>query len=159
MLFIVFQLDDHRYALDAAQVQEILPLVTIKPIPHVPHGVAGVFKYRGVPLPVIDLSVLVLGRPAQRRLSTRIIVVHYDNDKGDKRLLGLIAEKAMETVRREPNEFLSTGVSSERTAYLGPVASDSQGLLQWVEIRKLLPPAVRDVLFQEVVETNGYRGV
>ena len=159
MLFIIFQLGDGRYALDAAQVQEILPLVAVKPIPHVPYGVTGVFNYRGAPLPVIDLSALVLGRPAQRRLSTRIIVVHYDNDKADRRLLGLIAEKAMETVRREPNEFLSTGVSSDRSAYLGPVASDAQGLLQWVEIRKLLPAEVRAVLFQETVETNGYRGV
>jgi chemotaxis-related protein WspB len=152
MLFIIFQLGDDRYAFDAGQIEEILPLVGIKPVPQSPHGVAGVFNYRGAPVPVIDLSELTLGRPAQRRLSTRIIVVHYANDKGDKRLLGLIAEKAMETIRRDTNEFVSTGVGSDRTLYLGPVAADAHGLLQWIDVKKLLPKSVRDVLFQEAVE-------
>lgn len=152
MLFIIFQLGDDRYAFDAGQIEEILPLVGIKPVPRSPHGVAGVFNYRGAPVPVIDLSELTLGRPAQRRLSTRIIVVHYANDNGDKRLLGLIAEKAMETIRRDTNEFVSTGVGSDRTLYLGPVAADAHGLLQWIDVKKLLPKSVRDVLFQEAVE-------
>jgi chemotaxis-related protein WspB len=152
MLFIIFQLGDDRYAFDAGQIEEILPLVSIKPIPQAPHGVAGVFNYRGAPVPVIDLSELTLGRPAQRRLSTRIIVVHYANDNGDKRLLGLIAEKAMETVRRDTSDFVSTGVSSDRIVYLEPVATDAHGLLQWIDVKKLLPTSVRDVLFQEAVE-------
>ena len=91
MLFITFQLGDNRYAFDATQIEEILPLVAIKAIPQAPAGVAGVVNYRGAPVPVVDLSELTLSRPAQRRLSTRIIVVHYANDNGDKRLLGLIA--------------------------------------------------------------------
>lgn len=154
MLFVVFQLDAHRYAIEAAQVQEILPLVSVQPIPQAPRGIAGVFNYRGRPIPVIDLSELTLGRPAERRLSTRMIVVDYAADRGVVRSLGLIAERAMETVRREPSEFLSTGVAGERHGYLGPVAPDAQKLLQRVEVQKLLPPALRDALFQEILETH-----
>src|SRR6266508_2936730 len=106
MLFIIFQLGDDRYALDAGQIEEILPFVSIKPIPQAPHGVVGIFNYRGAPVPVIDLSELTLGRPARRRLSTRILVVHYDSGRSEKRLLGLVAEKAMQTVRRDTNEFV-----------------------------------------------------
>lgn len=154
MLFVVFQLGDHRYAIDAAQVAEILPLVSVKPIPQAPHGVAGVFNYRGAPVPVIDLSELTLGRPAVQRLSTRMIVVDYNSNQGENRPLALIAEKAMETVRLEPNDFLPTGLSSSRNGYLGPVANDAQGLLQQVEIKKLLPTGVRAALFQESWEAN-----
>jgi len=152
MLFITFQLGDNRYAFDVSQIEEILPLVNIKPAPDAPNGVAGVINYRGAPVPVIDLSELTLGRPAQRRLSTRILVVHYATDRGGKRLLGLIAEKALETVRRDTNEFFSTGVSSDRIVYLEPVATDAHGLLQWIDVKKLLPASIRDVLFQEAVE-------
>lgn len=159
MLFITFQLGDNRYAFDASQIEEILPLVGIKPMSQSPNGVAGVFNYRGAPVPVIDLSAVTLGRPAQRRLSTRILVVHYATDNGDKRLLGLIAEKALETVRRDTNEFVSTGVGSDRIVYLERVATDAHGLLQWIDVKKLLPPSIRDVLFQEVVENYGSRGV
>ncbi|HKY08148.1 MAG TPA: chemotaxis protein CheW [Candidatus Binatia bacterium] len=155
MLFVIFQLADHRYALEAGQVEEILPLVSIKPILQAPRGIAGIFSYRGAPLPVVDLRELTLGRPSQRRLSTRIIVVNCDSARGGRRLLGIIAEKALETARHDPQEFLPSGLSGARNSYLGPVATDSQGLLQWIEVKKLLSPEVREVLFQEIVKANG----
>jgi chemotaxis-related protein WspB len=154
MLFITFRLGENRYAFDASQIEEVLPLVAIKPMPQSPNGVAGVLNYRGAPVPVIDLSELTLGRPAQRRLSTRILVVHYAADNGGKRLLGLIAEKALETVRRDTSEFVSTGVSGDRIVYLEPVATDGHGILQWIDVKKLLPTSLHDVLFQKAVETN-----
>ena len=66
MLFLVFQLGPDRYALDAKRVAEVLPLVDIKSIPHAPNGIAGVFNYRGTPVPVIDLAQLTLGQPARQ---------------------------------------------------------------------------------------------
>jgi chemotaxis signal transduction protein len=67
MLFLLFQLNESRYALEAGCVLEILPLVEIKKLPHAAPGVAGLFYYRGAPVPVIDLSALALGRPARER--------------------------------------------------------------------------------------------
>ena len=147
MLFLLFELGHERYALDVRQVAEVLPLLTIKPIPQTPAAVAGVMNFRGVPVPVIDVSQLTLGRPSQRRLSTRIVLVHYPDAEGGTRLLGLIAERATETLRREPADFLPSGVTSEGAPYLGPVTPDAGGLLQWIDVTTLPPPAVRDVLF------------
>jgi chemotaxis-related protein WspB len=148
MLFLLFELGTDRYALDVRQVAELLPLVAIKQIPQAPAAVAGVFDYHGAPVPLIDLSQLTLGRPAERRLSTRIILVHYPTDDGGTHLLGLIAERATQTVRRAPTDFVASGVTSEGAPYLGPVAPDARGLLQWIDMRTLLSPAVRDVLFK-----------
>ena len=152
MLFILFQLGQDCYALDAAQVAEVLPLVQVKKIPRAPAGVAGVFTYRGAPVPVLDLSQLTLGRPARSRLSTRVLLVNYPDAKGATRLLGLIAEKATETLRREPGDFVASGVKSDGAPYLGPVANDARGIIQWVEVEKLLPASVREVLFKQVME-------
>jgi chemotaxis-related protein WspB len=124
----------------------------VKKIPHAPVGVAGVFTYRGAPVPVIDLSELALGRPSHARLSTRLLLVHYPDATGTKRLLGLIAEKATETLRREPGDFVASGVKSDGAPYLGPVVNDLRGLIQWVEVDKLLPASVREVLFKQTVE-------
>ena len=154
MLFILFQLGRDRYALDAAQVAEVLPLVQVKKIPHAPAGVAGVFTYRGAPVPVIDLSLLALGRVARSRLSTRVLLVNFPDAGGAKRLLGLIAENATETLRREAADFVASGVKADGAPYLGPVATDERGLIQWVEAEKLLPAAVREALFQQVVEVG-----
>ena len=154
MLFILFQLGRDRYALDAAQVAEVLPLVQVKKIPHAPAGVAGVFTYRGAPVPVLDLSQLALGRAARSRLSTRVLLINYPDATGTKRLLGLIAENATETVRREPADFVASGVKADGAPYLGPVATDPRGLLQWIEVDKLLPAPVREALFQSVAEAS-----
>lgn len=149
MLFLYFQLGNDRYALDCSQVIEVVPLLGMKRIPQAPAAVAGAFNYRGKPVPVIDLSVLALGRPARRHMSTRIIVVNYPDSDGVQHLLGLIAEKATETVRRDPTDFTDTGVVNDYAPYLGPVAADPNGLLQWIEVKKLLPASVREVLFKQ----------
>jgi chemotaxis-related protein WspB len=151
MLFLLFQLGQDRYALDVGQVAEVLPLVSLKQIPQAPPAVAGIFDFRGAPVPVIDLSQTALARPAQRRLSTRIILAHYPDGNGGKRLLGLMAEKVTQTMRREPSDFVAAGVDNDDAPYLGPVASDARGLIQWVEVDQLLTPDVRDLLFQQPV--------
>ena len=81
-----------------------------------------------------------------------MLLVHYPDENGTPRLLGLIAEKATETLRREPGDFVASGVKSDGAPYLGPVASDARGLIQWVQVDKLLPASVREVLFQQTVE-------
>jgi chemotaxis-related protein WspB len=153
MLFLLLQLGADRYALDASQVTEILPLVGVKKIPQAPAGVAGLFDFRGTAVPVVDLSELILGRPAEQRLSTRIILVRYPGDDGGVRLLGLIAEKVTDTMRREPADFVDAGINNERAPYLGPVINDGRGLVQRIEVATLLPAPVREVLFKPVVKS------
>jgi chemotaxis-related protein WspB len=152
MLFLQFQLGHDRYALDVRQVIEVLPLINVKRIPNAPAGVVGVINYRGSPVPLVDLSELMMGQPAKARMSTRIIVVNYPDENGEMRHhLGMIAEKTTQTVRREPTDFSEAGIDNPKTPYLGPVATDEQGIVQWVDATRLLPGAVRDVLFQEAV--------
>ena len=152
MLFLVFELARDRYVLDVSQVAEVLPLVSIKQIPQAPPAVAGILNYRGAPVPVIDLSQLALGRPSARRLSTRIVLVHYPDQTGQTHLLGLIAEKATRTARHEPSDFVASGVTNDGAPYLGPVVTDARGLLQWIDVRTLLPPSFRDLLFTESMD-------
>lgn len=148
MLLLVFHLDRDRYAIDAAQVVSVLPLVQIKTIPQAPAAVAGLFDCRGELVPVIDLCQLALGRAARQLLSTRIIVVDYPGDDGRLRKLGLIAEQVLETLRRDAHEFETSGVDSPDAAYLGAVASDAHGPIQLIGVRELLPESVRELLFQ-----------
>jgi chemotaxis-related protein WspB len=149
MLFLLFELGKDRYALDVRQIAEVLPLVGVKQVPRAPQAMSGLFNYRGTPVPVIDLSQLTLGRPSARRLSTRLVLVHYPDQTGRTHLLGLIAERATQTARHEPSDFVTSGVTNDGAPYLGPVATDARGLVQWIDVRTLLPPSFRDMLFKE----------
>ena len=146
MLFLLFQIGENRYALDARQVAGVLPFINVVEMPQTPPAVAGILDYGGRPVPVVDLCQVLLRRPALRRLHTRIVLVHYSGGNGATNLLGLIAEKATETLRREPADFTHSGLSGP---HLGPVAKDENGLAQWVDVNRLLPAPIRDLLFQE----------
>ena len=152
MLFLLFQLGKDRYAIDVRQVVEVLPLIAVKQIPQAPAAVSGALNYRGISVPLIDLSQLALGRPAQPRLSTRIILVHYPGGSGQSRLLGLLAENVTETMSCAASDFKDSGVTVPDARYLGPIATGAQGLVQWIRVDQLLPADVRDLLFQSPVE-------
>src|SRR5690242_18803894 len=121
MLFLLFQLGNDRYALKASDVVEIVPLVALKELPQAPKGVAGLFNYRGQPIPAIDLCHLTVGHSASERLSTRIIIINYPDQNGKNHLVGLIAENATETLRKDPEQFADSGLRLNQAPYLGPV--------------------------------------
>jgi chemotaxis-related protein WspB len=149
MLFLLFELPPDRYALDVAQVAEVLPMLRVKPVPQAPAAVAGLITYRGVPVPVIDLSALMLGRPAKAQLSTRLIVVHYGDLRGRARPLGLIAEQVTDTMRRDARDFVPTSIGESDAPCSGPISTDDRGVIQWVDVNTLLPASLRASLFAE----------
>jgi chemotaxis-related protein WspB len=149
MLFLLFQLGADRYALDVSQVVEVLPMVRIRVMLRSPPGVAGTINYRGAHVPVVDLSELALGRPAVPRLSTRIILVNCSEQAGKSRLLGLIAENATETMRKEPTDFAPSGIDNADAPYLGPIAMGPHGMVQRIELNGLLSASMRCSLFKE----------
>ncbi len=154
MLFLLFQLGNDRYALEANRVVEVVPLLALKRLPQAPGGVAGIFNYRGCPVPAVDLTELTLGVPAAERLSTRIVIVRYPDATGRPRLLGLIAEHATETLRTDAGDFVDSGVKIGGAPYLGPVLMDGKGPVQWLHEERLLTEPVRDLLFAESVALN-----
>jgi len=151
MLFLVFQLGKDRYAIEARQVIEVLHLVNLKQIPQAPAGVAGVFDYHGASVPLIDLAELALGQPSRRWMSTRIVLVKYGGSPAEMHMLGLLAEQATGTLRRDEADFSDAGLAVSDTPYLGNVTTDTTGIVQRIETQNLLTESVRSLLFPERV--------
>jgi chemotaxis-related protein WspB len=148
MLYLKFRIGTESYALDTAQIVEVLPLLQITRVPQAPAGVAGLINYRGISVPVVDLSELMLGEPARPHISTRLILVRYG-----EHLLGLVAEQATEMMRREAASFADSGIASDAAPYLGPVTHEGGQLIRWIDVQKLLPAAVSSVLFRQAEES------
>ncbi|MEX3630406.1 MAG: chemotaxis protein CheW [Burkholderia sp.] len=156
MLFLLFELEGARYALDAADIAEVLPLSFAKSIPGAPAWVAGIVIHRGAPVPVIDVSWLALGRPAAPLRSTRLVIVRVrlplDGDAEPavaegERLLGLIVERVTQTARLDPAAFRDGGIDTPHARWLGPVAHDTHGVVQRVAVRHLLGEEARALLY------------
>jgi chemotaxis-related protein WspB len=151
-LFLKIQIGGEGYLLDAARIVRVLPLTDIKRIPHAPAAIAGCFDYQGTVVPLIDLTELVLGRPAPRHLSTRVILVPFGPAKGPggrNNLLGLMAEKATETIRIDPSQFTAAGVTADVAPYMGSVKSVDGRMLQQIDVARLLPGELGAMLFRE----------
>ena len=146
MLCLVFQLDRARYALDARHALAVLPYLPLQPVPQAPPALAGLFHYRGQPVPALDLAQLTCGRPAREWLSTRIILIQPPAAAGPPRLTGLIAEQATSTLRCDPAQFTEPALGAARAPYLGPVRWDEHGPLQLLHPEHLLAPATRTAL-------------
>lgn len=147
MLFLLFQLDGHRYALDAREIVEILPLVSAKRTPHSHQGSVGLFNYRGRPVPLIDLSELLLGRSAHARLSTRIILVERKEGEREPYLVGLLAEQVTELMRGEAASLAVAGATQDDAPYLRSVFLGKSGFVQCVDTHALVSHCLGEAHF------------
>ena len=147
MLYLLFTLGSNRYALDAHQIAEILPLAMLKEVPAAPPWVAGLLPHRGQTVPVIDLNALAVGRPAQQLMSTRLVLVHYPEPGPESHLLGILVEQATGTLRCPAEDFTDPGLQVGNAPWLGPVKDDAGGMIQWVHVGALLTAEARALLF------------
>ena len=138
MLMLLFYVENDLYALDTSHVIEIIPRVILRKAHNLPDHFAGLFSYRGVIVPVIDLSHLIQGKPSRSYLSTRIIMVNYIGKDNTKRFLGLMAERATETLNKPDSELLETGHRLEEASYLGEMIIDEQRMIQRIRLEYLL---------------------
>lgn len=148
MLLVTFTIGDERYAMRADAIVEITPVVRMKQLPLSDAYVAGIFSYRGTPVPVIDLCQLFEQRPSRTRMSTRIILVRHRITSTTSHVLGLIAEQVNGTIRRREDELLPSGVTVADAPFLEGICNDADGLIQLVDHNRFLPDTVLTRLFQ-----------
>ena len=151
MLFLLFQLGAERYALDARRVESVLPLVELQALAGAPRAVAGVFNYRGTPVPVVDLRELIWREPVQLRLATRIILIKAGDSQNHPRWLGLIAENVSRMVRKELSEFQESALRRGEPPFLGPMLFDQQGIIRLLREDRLLSHETSQALYSTKV--------
>jgi len=142
MLVLLFHLGETMYTMKCDRVREVAPIVKLKEVPHAPDYVAGLFNYRGVIVPVIDLRMLIQGEPCEMRMSTRVILVDYVKEDNTPYILGLMAERVTETARREESDFVAPGLQMQEAPYLGSLMMEEKEMIQYVDL-DLLPESFR----------------
>ena len=147
MLLLLFQAGSNRFGINAENILEVAPSVTMHRPPGAPLHIAGVMDYRGTPVPVVDMSAICSGNPSKPFLSTRIILTHYQVPGGKRRVLGLLAEKVTETLPCEKNDFVASGISLPDSPFLGEIKLSETEPIQLINPETILPEAIRETLF------------
>lgn len=99
--YMTFKLGNELFAINVAQVREVLEVSTITRVPTAPDYMRGVVNVRGKAIPVVDLR-LRFGLPAAAdTVSTRVIVMELLLD-GETTVLGGLADSVHEVIEMEP---------------------------------------------------------
>ena len=102
--YMTFNLGDECFAIDVAQVREVLEVPQITKVPATPPYMRGVVNVRGQATPVVDLR-LKFGLPgAEDTVHTRIIVMELELD-GEATVLGGVADSVHEVIELEPGNI------------------------------------------------------
>jgi chemotaxis-related protein WspB len=144
MLLLIFHAGNDLYALDVAQVVEIIPRVNLRKANHCPPCVAGLFNYRNRIVPVIDLCQLLHQTASRPFLSTRIIMVNAPIDQDNNlqngdRYLGLMAERVTETLKISDAALSTPGTRLDQAPpYLDEMIMYEGRMIQRIRLDALL---------------------
>lgn len=137
MLTLLFYLGEIPYTVTCERVREIVPMVSLTPVSHAPDYFAGFFNYRGRLVPVIDLRRLIQKTPCRIRFSTRIVLSRYGGGDDPDALLGLMAERVTDTLRRPASDFKSPALRLEHAPYLGRVFLEEGRMIHHIDLDRL----------------------
>jgi purine-binding chemotaxis protein CheW len=102
--YMTFKLGDELFAIDVAQVREVLEVSQITKVPTAPQYMRGVVNVRGQATPVVDLR-LRFGLPrGADSVHSRIIVMELQLD-GEATVLGGVADSVHEVIDLDPGNI------------------------------------------------------
>ncbi|OGQ82044.1 MAG: chemotaxis protein CheW [Deltaproteobacteria bacterium RIFCSPLOWO2_12_FULL_60_19] len=122
--FVVFSLDEQRFALPLPVVERALRMVEITPLPKAPDIVAGVVNVQGRIVPVIDIRKR-LSRPAREIALTDQLIIAQTS----KRLVALQVDSVGGLIERPKGAVIDAAEIVPGTGYLEGVAKLEDGLV------------------------------
>jgi len=133
--WVTFHLDNETYGINVMQVQEVLRVSEIAPVPGAPDYVLGIINLRGNVVTVIDTRSR-FGLPTREMDDmTRIVII-----ESDQQVVGIVVDSVAEVVELRMSEMESAPNvgRDESSRYIQGVASREGELLILVDLNKLL---------------------
>ncbi len=102
--YITFKLGEESFAIDVAQVREVLELPPITRVPTSPAYMRGVVNVRGKAIPVVDLRAKFGLPPTADTVASRIVVMELHLD-GEATVVGGVADSVQEVIELEAGQI------------------------------------------------------
>jgi purine-binding chemotaxis protein CheW len=133
--WVTFRLDREKYGVNVMQVQEVLRITEIAPVPGAPSYVLGIINLRGNVVTVVDTRKrfgLTIREPDD---SSRIVIIEVNGN-----VIGMLVDSVAEVVDLRKSEIeTAPNVGTDDTAkYIQGVASHDGELLIVVDLNRFL---------------------
>jgi len=132
---VTFRLQDETYGINVMQVQEVLRVSEIAPVPGAPMYVLGIINLRGNVVTVVDTRTRFGLATAEIDDFSRVVII-----ESDSQVVGILVDSVAEVVELRASEVDSApNVGNEESSrYIQGVATRNEDLLIVVDLNKLL---------------------
>ena len=133
--WVTFRLNEELYGINVMQVQEVLRITEIAPVPGAPDYVLGIINLRGNVVTVIDTRRRFALGEREVDDNTRIIIIEVEGQ-----VIGLLVDSVAEVVYLRGSEVESAPDvgNDESSKYIQGVVTREADLLILVDVNKLL---------------------
>ncbi len=135
MRWVTFRLENEKYGINVMQVQEVLRVTEIAPVPGAPVYVLGIINLRGNVVTVIDTRTRFGLQTKEVDDSSRIVII-----EADEQVVGILVDSVAEVADLNVSEVeTAPNVGTEDSAkFIQGVASHEGELLILVDLNRLL---------------------
>ncbi|MBS1232486.1 MAG: cheW34H, partial [Nitrospirae bacterium] len=102
--YLTFTLGEEHFALDVANVREILEFTSVTKVPQTPEFMRGVINLRGSVVPVMDMRLKFGMSITEKSVDTCVIVVEVSLE-GETTVLGALVDSVQEVFELEPEQI------------------------------------------------------
>lgn len=133
--WVTFRLGEEVYGINVMQVQEVLRMTEIAPVPGAPAYVLGIINLRGNVVTVMDTRQRFGLLPQEADDSTRIVIIEAEDQ-----VVGILVDSVAEVVylRQSAIDTAPNVGNEENSRYIQGVANRDEGLLILVDLNRLL---------------------
>jgi purine-binding chemotaxis protein CheW len=133
--WVTFRLGDETYGVNVMQVQEVLRITEIAPVPGASDYVVGIINLRGNVVTVIDTRKRFGLYPKELDDASRIVIIEADNQ-----VIGILVDSVAEVVELRASEIESApNVGNEESSkFIQGVTSRNGELLILVDLNRFL---------------------
>lgn len=133
--WVTYHLGEEHYGIAVMQVQEVLRVTEITPVPGAPEYVLGIINLRGNVVTVLDTRKRFGMPPKEPDDTSRIIII-----EAGEQVVGLLVDSVAEVVYLRASEIESApNVGNEDSSrYIQGVHSSEGNLLIMIDVNKLL---------------------
>lgn len=135
--WVTYRLADEVYGINVMQVQEVLRMSEIAPVPGAPRCVLGIINLRGNVVTVVDARELFGLSRSEHTEQTRIMIVEIN-----KLIVGLLVDSVAEVVNIQNSDIDSAPNigNEENSRYIQGVFSKNAEILILVDLNRLMGP-------------------
>jgi purine-binding chemotaxis protein CheW len=156
--YLTFKLADELYAINVANIKEVLSVPKLTKVPRMPDFMSGIINLRGSVVPVLDLCKKFALGETSFTVDTGIIVTEIDTVHEDgsveRLIIGIFSDEVQKVVTIEPGDIEpppKIGISID-TAFIQGMGHVDGNFIIILNINKILTGSEMQVLQENTAE-------